>query len=223
MTVPEFRPSHVVPPDGMATWAAPDAARPLVPLDPLLPVRVVERRGDWALALCSNGWSAWVDGRLLLTVPHGPPAAGQPAARTADPRPLLAAAEGALGRYRQLVEELLAGQLDREAFAERSRGVRVGAVVDGDAVWLYEARHERWCFCDGASLVTFAVSNGPASEAPAADDPASEGPAAEPEAGAVGAADGGADGGAGSGGGLPGAAEFPPPFPPSVGGPGDRP
>ncbi|MFF2811334.1 hypothetical protein ACFVT2_29995 [Streptomyces sp. NPDC058000] len=231
MTVPEFRPSHVVPPGGMATWAAPDATRPLVPLDPLLPVRVVERRGDWALALCSNGWSAWVDGRLLLAVPHSPPAAGQPAARTADPRPLLAAAEGALGRYRQLVEELLAGQLDREAFAERSRGARVGAVVDGDAVWLYDARHERWCFCDGASLVTFAVSDepaadaseGPGSEGPAADGPAVDRPVAEPDAGAVGAAGGGSAGGAGSGGGLPAAAEFPPPFPPSVGGQGDRP
>ncbi|MGG2459476.1 hypothetical protein ACO0M4_06570 [Streptomyces sp. RGM 3693] len=241
MTVPEFRPSHVVPPGGTATWAAPDATRPLVPLDPLLPVRVVERRGDWALALCSNGWSAWVDGRLLLAVPHGPPAAGQPAARTADPRPLLAAAEGALGRYRQLVEELLAGQLDREAFAERSRGARVGAVVDGDAVWLYDARHERWCFCDGASLVTFAVSDGPAadaSEGGVAEGPVADGPAAEPDAGAVEAAGGGVaggagsggagsggagSGGAGSGGGLPAAAEFPPPFPPSVGGQGDRP
>ncbi|MER7986417.1 hypothetical protein ABTY53_12565 [Streptomyces noursei] len=202
MTVPEFRPSHVVPPDGMATWAAPDAARPLVPLDPLLPVEVVERRGDWALAQCSNGWSAWVDGRLLLAVPQGPPAAGQPAARTADPRPLLAAAEGALGRYRQSVEELLAGQLDREAFAERARGTRIGAVVDGDAVWLYDARHERWCFCDGASLVTFAVS---------------EGPAADGDAAAAAGADRRED--AGNGDRLPTAERFPPP----VDGRGDRP
>ncbi|KUL40925.1 hypothetical protein ADL22_14785 [Streptomyces sp. NRRL F-4489] len=190
MTAPEFRPSHVVPPDGMATWAAPDATRPLVPLDPLLPVQVVERHGDWARALCSNGWSAWVDGRLLLPLPHPPPAAGQPAARTADPRPLLAAAEGALARFRQLVEEVLAGQLDREAFAERTRGTRIGAVADGDAVWLYDARHERWTYCDGASLVTFAVTG----EAAAAGEAE-----AEEGAGSGAEAEGAAGGGSGAG------------------------
>ncbi|MER7161963.1 hypothetical protein ABT380_26095, partial [Streptomyces lydicus] len=70
MTAPEFAPSHVVPPEGMATWSAPDSSLPSSPLDPLLPVQVIDRRGDWALALCSNGWAAWVDGRLLLAVPR---------------------------------------------------------------------------------------------------------------------------------------------------------
>ncbi|MGP8298009.1 hypothetical protein ACTPOK_08685 [Streptomyces inhibens] len=163
MTAPEFLPSHVVPPEGMATWSAPDATLPSAPLDPLLPVQVVDRRGDWALALCSNGWSAWVDGRLLMPVPRDPPAAGQPAARTADPRPLLGAVEGELGRYRHLVEELAAGQLDGESFTQRTRGTRLGVVVDGDAVWLYDARHERWCYCDGVSLQTYAVGSGPSS------------------------------------------------------------
>ncbi|WP_329172037.1 hypothetical protein OG754_09220 [Streptomyces decoyicus] len=163
MTAPEFLPSHVVPPEGMATWTAPDTTRPTAPLDPLLPVQVVERRGDWARALCSNGWSAWVDGRLLLSVPREPPAAAQPAARTADPRPLLGAVESDLSRYRQLIEELAAGRLDGESFTRRTRGTRLGVVVDGDAVWLYDARHERWCFCDGVSLQTYAVTAGPSS------------------------------------------------------------
>ncbi|WP_374117321.1 hypothetical protein [Streptomyces sp. RKAG293] len=162
MTVaPDFLPTHVVPPEGLMTWSAPDATQPSGPLDPLLPVQVVDRRGDWALALCSNGWSAWVDGRLLLSVPHGPPAAGQPSARTADPRPLLATVEAEVGRYRRLVEELAAGQLDGEEFRERTRGMRSGVVVDGEAVWLYDARHERWCYCDGVSLRTFAASQRP--------------------------------------------------------------
>ncbi|MFC5030269.1 MULTISPECIES: hypothetical protein [Streptomyces] len=162
MTVaPDFLPTHVVPPEGLMTWSAPDATQPSGPLDPLLPVQVVDRRGDWALALCSNGWSAWVDGRLLLSVPHGPPAAGQPSARTADPRPLLATVEAEVGRYRRLVEELGAGQLDGEEFRERTRGMRVGVVVDGEAVWLYDQRHERWCYCDGVSLRTFAASQRP--------------------------------------------------------------
>ncbi|MFI1159540.1 hypothetical protein [Streptomyces sioyaensis] len=164
MTSPEFLPSHVVPPEGMATWAAPDTTRPSSPLDPLLPVQVVDRRGDWALALCSNGWSTWVDGRLLLSVPREPPAAAQPAARTADPRPLLGSVEEELSRYRHLVEELAAGQLDGESFARRTRGNRLGVVVDGDAVWLYDARHERWCYCDGVSLQTYAVASKPSSQ-----------------------------------------------------------
>ncbi|MEU9120914.1 hypothetical protein AB0C96_13820 [Streptomyces sp. NPDC048506] len=175
MTSPDFLPSHVVPPEGMATWSAPDATRPSTPLDPLLPVQVIDRRGDWALALCSNGWSAWVDGRLLLSVPHDPPAAGQPAARTADPRPLLGDVEGALGRYRRLVEELAGGQLDGESFAEQTRGTRLGVVVDGDALWLYDARHERWCYCDGGSLQTYAVASGPSSRGSGEESPPASG------------------------------------------------
>lgn len=180
MTAPVFLPSHVVPPEGMATWSAPDATMPSAPLDPLLPVQVLERRGDWALALCSNGWSAWVDGRLLLAIPRDPPSAAQPAARTADPRPLLGAAEGALVRFRRLVEELAAGQLDGESFTERTRGHRIGVVVDGDALWLYDARHERWCYCDGVSLQTYAVGSQPSSRSGEDDTPATSQSATPP-------------------------------------------
>ncbi|MFE3547564.1 hypothetical protein ACFXN2_02710 [Streptomyces kronopolitis] len=180
MTSPDFLPSHVVPPEGMATWSAPDTTRPASPLDPLLPVQVIDRRGDWALALCSNGWSTWVDGRLLLSVPREAPAAAQPAARTADPRPLLGAVEGELARYRHLVEELAAGQLDGESFARRTRGNRLGVVVDGDAVWLYDARHERWCYCDGVSLQTYAVASKPSSR-PGRQSPSEPGSGARDE------------------------------------------
>ncbi|MFF7749346.1 hypothetical protein ACFZCP_08865 [Streptomyces sp. NPDC007971] len=41
-----FRPTHVVPPHGLPVWEAPDPERPTVPLDPLLPVELVERSGD---------------------------------------------------------------------------------------------------------------------------------------------------------------------------------
>ncbi|WP_374118078.1 hypothetical protein [Streptomyces sp. RKAG337] len=185
MTVaPDFLPTHVVPPEGLMTWSAPDATQPSGPLDPLLPVQVVDRRGDWALALCSNGWSAWVDGRLLLSVPHGPPAAGQPSARTADPRPLLATVEAEVGRYRRLIEELAAGQLDGEEFRERTRGMRSGVVVDGEAVWLYDARHERWCYCDGVSLRTFAASQRPSVGGGAGGGVAAVDPSEEADVGA---------------------------------------
>ncbi|MFH8377315.1 hypothetical protein [Streptomyces cyaneofuscatus] len=160
---PEFRPTHVIPPDGLPAWEAPDVARPTDPLDALLPVRLAERRGDWAYVICSNGWAAWVDGRLLVSVPRTPPAPGQPLARTADPRPLLARAEEALNQYRRAAQDLAEGRSDGESFQQRTRGMRVGMVVDGESVWLYDAEHERWVFCDGTQLSTYAAESGPGS------------------------------------------------------------
>lgn len=161
MATPEFRPTHVVPPDGLAAWEAPDAARPTDPLDALLPVQLLDRRGDWAHVACSNGWAAWVDGRLLVSVPQAAPAPGQPLARTADPRPLLARAEEALNQYRRAAQDLAEGRSDGESFQQRTRGMRVGMVVDGESVWLYDAEHERWVFCDGTQLRTYASEAGP--------------------------------------------------------------
>ncbi|MET9979352.1 hypothetical protein ACFYOI_22045 [Streptomyces microflavus] len=163
MATPQFRPTHVIPPDGLPAWEAPDAARPTDPLDALLPVQLVDRQGDWAYVACSNGWSAWVDGRLLVSVPQAPPAAGQPLARTADPRPLLARAEEALNQYRRAAQDLAEGRSDGESFQQRTRGLRVGMVVDGESVWLYDAEHERWVFCDGIQLSTYAAESGPGS------------------------------------------------------------
>ncbi|MCC8476339.1 hypothetical protein LMJ41_00275 [Streptomyces globisporus] len=165
---PEFRPTHVVPPDGLPAWESPDAARPTDPLDALLPVELRDRRGDWAYVACSNGWSAWVDGRLLISVPRTPPAPGAPMARTADPRPLLARAEESLSQYRRAAQDLAEGRSDGEGFRQRTRGLRVGMVVDRESVWLYDAEHERWVFCDGARLSTYAAEAGPGAAAPAA-------------------------------------------------------
>ncbi|MFF5639358.1 hypothetical protein [Streptomyces sp. NPDC012825] len=171
--VPDFRPTHVVPRDGLPAWEAPDPGLPTAPLDAFLPVRLEERSGDWGRIRCSNGWTAWVDARLLVSVPDDPPAAGRPLTRTADPRPLIARAEDALGRYRRAAEELGAGRLDGEAFRLRTRGLRVGMVVDGESVWLYDAEHERWVYCDGAGLGTYAAGAAPSvAAAPPAAQPA---------------------------------------------------
>ncbi|MFI8763937.1 hypothetical protein ACN9M0_02480 [Streptomyces sp. R-07] len=170
--LPDFRPTHVVPRSGLSAWEAPDPGLPTASLDAFLPVRLVERAGDWGQVLCSNGWTAWVDARLLVSVPDDPPAAGGPLTRTADPRPLIARAEDALGRYRRAAEELGAGRLDGEAFRLRTRGLRVGMVVDGESVWLYDAEHERWVYCDGVGLSTYAASAAPSVAAPApAEEP----------------------------------------------------
>ncbi|TQK42964.1 hypothetical protein FBY35_4411 [Streptomyces sp. SLBN-118] len=165
MTIEDFRPTHVVPQDGLPAWEAPDVSRPTEPLDPLLPVQLLERRGDWGQILCANGWSAWVDGRLLVSVPQEPPAAGRPMARTADPRPLMARVEETLGQYRSAAEDLAAGRTDGGTFHRRTRGLRVGMVVDGESVWLYDAEHERWVYCDGTRLRTYATPSGPAAGA----------------------------------------------------------
>ncbi|MFY0513060.1 hypothetical protein ACOMD4_22135 [Streptomyces anulatus] len=182
MATPAFRPTHVVPPDGLPAWESPDVARPTEPLDALLPVELRDRRGDWAYVACSNGWSAWVDGRLLVSVPLPPPAAGQPLARTADPRPLLARAEEALNRYRRAAQDLAEGRSDGEVFRQRTRGLRVGMVVDGESVWLYDAEHERWVFCDGTRLSTYAAQAGPGAAGPASGE--AEAPAPAPAAAA---------------------------------------
>ncbi|WP_145503613.1 hypothetical protein [Streptomyces sp. CFMR 7] len=192
---PDFRPTHVVPPDGLPAWEAPDPARPTDPLDALLPVQLAERQGDWAYVVCSNGWAAWVDGRLLVSVPRTPPAPGQPLARTADPRPLLARAEEALNQYRRAAQDLAEGRSDGEGFRQRTRGLRVGMVVDGESVWLYDAEHERWVFCDGTQLSTYAAESGPGSgtafTGPGAAEPGMAGPgAAGPEPTRVVTADG---------------------------------
>lgn len=162
MTTPGFRPTHVVPQDGLPAWESPDPSRRTVPLDALLPVQLVDRRGDWGRVICANGWSAWVDGRLLVPVPQAPPAATSPLARTADPRPLLARVEEALARYRSAAEELAAGQLDGESFRGRTQGQRIGVVVDGESLWLYDGEHERWVYCDGTRLSMFAAERDPA-------------------------------------------------------------
>ncbi|MFF5372223.1 hypothetical protein [Streptomyces sp. NPDC013187] len=171
MTTPGFRPTHVVPRHGMPAWEAPDPARPTVDLDPLLPVQLLERHGDWGHVLCFNGWSAWVDGRRLVAVPQDPPAADGPLTRAADPRPLLGRAQEALARYRSAVEDLAAG-LDRESFRTRTYGMRIGVVVDGESVWLYDSSHGHWVYADGTRMTTYATDEtpeaGPASSRPAA-------------------------------------------------------
>nr|WP_010033100.1 hypothetical protein [Streptomyces sp. SID5464] len=147
----------------MPAWEAPDPSRPTVDLDPLLPVQLLERQGDWGHVLCFNGWSAWVDGRRLVPVPQDPPAADGPLTRSADPRPLLGRAQEALARYRSAVEDLAAGA-DRESFHVRTRGLRIGVVVDGESVWLYDAAHGHWVYAEGTRATTYATDETPRSD-----------------------------------------------------------
>ncbi|MEU7059544.1 hypothetical protein [Streptomyces sp. NPDC046197] len=194
MTNPGFRPSHVVPPHGMPAWESPDPSRPTASLDAFLPVELADRRGEWARVVCANGWSAWVDGRRLVAVPQDPPAADGPVAATTDPRPLIARAEQALAGYRSAVEELAAGGLDGESFRNRTRGLRIGVVLDGESMWLYDPERGQWVYTDGTRLTTYTVDGAPDADearpsgATGSLDPRSTGAVEPNRPGAVGAA-----------------------------------
>ncbi|WP_051696269.1 hypothetical protein [Streptomyces sp. NRRL S-244] len=169
-----FHPTHVVPREGLPAWEGPDLSRPTAALDPFLPVQLLSRRGEWGEILCANGWSAWVDGRLLVSVPEPPPTTGgRPPARAEDPDPLTLLAHGAeaLERYRRAAADLASGRTDTEAFRRATRGLRAGIVVEGESVWLYEEATGRWMYGDGTGLVTYAVGEGPGGR------PAEPGPA----------------------------------------------
>lgn len=193
----DFRPTHVVPQDGLPAWETPDTSRPTASLDPFLPVRLLSRRAEWGEILCANGWSAWVDGRLLVAVPQPPPTTGsRPPGRAEDPRPLLARGADAVDRYRRAVDALASGRADREGFRASVRGLRAGIVIDGEAVWLYDEAAGRWLYGDGTRLATYAVVAGPGVSPEPETEPGSE-PESEPgpESGpAAEAAPGGAQG-----------------------------
>ncbi len=64
---PSFTVTHVVPRKGLPAWATPDPTHPAVAtLDPGLGVQLIAWWGEWAHIRCSNGWEAWVNGRLLI-------------------------------------------------------------------------------------------------------------------------------------------------------------
>ncbi|MBK3577161.1 hypothetical protein JHN63_25835, partial [Streptomyces sp. MBT65] len=59
---------------------------------------------------------------------------------------------------------LAGGGLDGATFEARTKGLRVGVVVDGESVWLYDSDHERWVYGDGIRLSTYASDDGPRAE-----------------------------------------------------------
>ncbi len=62
-----WTPTHVAPPTGLAAWDTPDPSRPpMVTLAGGVQLSITEERGAWAHVMGSNGWTGWVDGRLLV-------------------------------------------------------------------------------------------------------------------------------------------------------------
>lgn len=69
-----FRPTHAVPPMGMPAWAQPNPALPpTTQLAPGTQLMVAEwSQSGWARVTAYNGWSGWVDGRMLVPVGQAP-------------------------------------------------------------------------------------------------------------------------------------------------------
>ena len=69
---PPAGPTHIVPPTGLPAWTVPDpTAPPVAQLAPGTPVFLAEMEPNgWARVVTSNGWTGWVDGRLLVPLVH---------------------------------------------------------------------------------------------------------------------------------------------------------
>jgi hypothetical protein len=63
-----WQPTHRAAAAGQQSWDQPDPSRPMTPLAGGLDLLVVQRVGDWARVVAINGWSGWVDARLLTPI-----------------------------------------------------------------------------------------------------------------------------------------------------------
>lgn len=64
-----WMPTHRIAAAGQTAWPAPDPGLPpVVTLAALLEVRLAEQTGEWARVVASNGWTGWVDVRLLTRI-----------------------------------------------------------------------------------------------------------------------------------------------------------
>lgn len=62
-------PSHRVAGASQTAWAVPDPRYPpMATLAGGVDLRLVEQTGEWARVVASNGWTGWVDARLLVLV-----------------------------------------------------------------------------------------------------------------------------------------------------------
>jgi hypothetical protein len=123
--MPAWQPTHLTPAEGMTTWLAPQpTAANAARLDAGLDVAVTEWQGDWAHVACSNGWSTWVDGRLLM--PYGEAAAGVDAGA---PRPIVRGGPAAALRLLVTPRRLPAGSSPLLAIGPFAAGGAVLAII----------------------------------------------------------------------------------------------
>ncbi|MBI4260531.1 MAG: hypothetical protein HY658_08190 [Actinobacteria bacterium] len=67
VVAPAWYATHVVPQGGIQAWAAPDPSQqPTATLQAGVELQVAEWLGAWARVAGQNGWSGWVDARMLV-------------------------------------------------------------------------------------------------------------------------------------------------------------
>jgi hypothetical protein len=70
-----FAPTHMSPHGGLPAWDAPDSSRPpAIRLSERAELVVDSRSGGWAQVRDVNGWTGWVDSRLLVVLLSSRPA-----------------------------------------------------------------------------------------------------------------------------------------------------
>jgi hypothetical protein len=136
----------MAPHSGLAAWATADTSQPTTPIPPDLDVHVGERQGDWARVVCSNGWSAWVDGRQLIDVGK----------LQSDMQALVVRLDAALKEYQQVVTDAEGQRIDKIEF--RRRALRAGMIESDDEVWLLDIQNGRWCRYDGFAVTTLDIN-----------------------------------------------------------------
>jgi hypothetical protein len=166
----------LVPTEGLSAWVNPDPAEsPVAQLAPGTPVRVGERRGAWAQVHCTNGWSGWVDGRVLIPDPQ----AAAPVAPVPPPPPPPPPAEPAWAPTHVVPD----GGLDawdapdptRPPVTHLQAGTQLTVGESHPNGWAHVASANGWqSWVDGRRLV--AASANPVAAAPAAAGPRVEAP-----------------------------------------------
>jgi hypothetical protein len=139
----DWHPTHRIPAGGADAWSQPDPDHPTQPLDPGLEVQALDHHGDWTHVLCSNGWTTWVDGRLLE-----PLATDQPDALV--PPALATAMEDGLRTCLEALEGFESGHIDETELQQRL--VRAGVFRYQDTLWLLDLEGATWWRYDGLEL-----------------------------------------------------------------------
>jgi hypothetical protein len=138
--IPGFSPTHAAPHDGLPAWSTPDPSKPTQPIPPDLEVEVADRFGDWARVVCSNGWTAWVDGTRLIDVTEA----------RARASALMDQLGAALNEYERAVEDATAGRIDEAEF--QARAFKAGMVLSDTDAWFLDLVNARWCRYDGFGI-----------------------------------------------------------------------
>ncbi|MDO8363355.1 MAG: hypothetical protein Q7V88_10705 [Actinomycetota bacterium] len=147
--IEKFVPTHLAPADGLQAWATIGTSQPTSSIPPGLQLELVERVGDWAHVACTNGWSAWVDARLLVDLADVVREAAESTLRRLGQ---------ALKEYEKAVDDAVQHRIDQPEYQRRA--FQAGLVVMGGEAWFLDLPNRRWCRYDGFTIHTLDIGRG---------------------------------------------------------------